>query len=180
MFNWVKKCIPKKNNIMDVQEIIMIAAIQNDRAIGYKCDLIHSIKNDMKHFVAQTIGNTVIMGRKNWESIPERFRPFKNRENIIVTRDKNYVAKGVIVVHSLEEAIKRARNKKIYIIGGGEIYTLGMQYATMLDLTLIDSNKPGDVYFPKFEHMFKLSETSERIFDEKTTLNYQFQKWIRI
>lgn len=165
---------------MNTREIIMIAAIQNDRAIGYQDNLIHSIKNDMKHFVTQTIGNTVIMGRKNWESIPEKFRPFKNRENIVITRDKQYLAKGATVVHSLEQAIKKSTKEKIYIIGGGEIYRLGIKYATALDLTLIDSNKAGDVYFPEFEHMFKLSKRSKKIYDEKTSLYYQFQKWIRI
>jgi len=85
----------------------MIAAIQNDNGIGYHGNLIHSIKNDMKHFVDQTTGHSVIMGRKNWESIPEKYRPFKNRQNIVITRDINYDADGALVVSSLQKAVKK-------------------------------------------------------------------------
>jgi len=174
MFTWLKNLFikPKK-------EIIMIAAIQNDHGIGFKGNLIHGIKNDMKHFVSQTTGHTIIMGRKNWESIPEKYRPFKDRENIVITRDKNYHAKGAIVVTSLEEAIKKSTRNTIYIIGGGQIYTLGMKYADVLDLTQIHAHEPADVFFPEFKKDFMLSEGSGNIYDEKTGLNYEFQIWIR-
>ena len=158
-------------------KIIMIAAIQNDRGIGYQGDLIHHIKNDMKHFVDQTTGHTVIMGRKNWETIPEKFRPFKNRENIVVTRNKNYEAKGALVVHSLEEALRKANSKKIYIIGGGEIYTQGLSYADVLDLTLIDADEPADTFFPEYEDKFQLVESSEEIYDAQTGHTYRFTLW---
>ena len=157
----------------------MIAAIQSDRGIGYKGDLIHSIKNDMKHFVEQTNGHTVIMGRKNWESIPEKYRPLKNRQNIIITRDIHYVAKGAIVVSSLGQALKKSIHGKIYIIGGGEIYNLGLEYADTLDLTIIHSEKPADVFFPKFEKKFNQISGSGIISEKKTQLNYEFQIWKR-
>lgn len=173
MFNWLRNIFLKK------KEIIIIAAIQNDRGIGYKGDLVHSIKNDMKHFIEQTKGHTVIMGRKNWESIPERYRPFKERENIIVTRDSDYSSPGALVVSSLEEAIERSTSEKIYIIGGGQIYALGLRYSDTLDLTIIDSNKPADIYFPEYEELFELINSSEKITDEKTGLNYKFTIWKR-
>lgn len=172
----LKKTI-EGNCIRKNQEIIMIAAIQNDRAIGYKGKLIHSLRNDMRHFVKQTTGHSIIMGRKNWESIPEKYRPLKNRENIIITRNNNYIAQGAIIVGSIEEALRKSSHQKIYIIGGGEIYRLGMSYATILDLTIINDNKPGDAFFPSFKSSFRLSKKSEPTWDEKTNLEYQFQTW---
>ncbi len=174
MFKWLQKLFIKRR-----KEIIMIAAIQNDRGIGYQGDLIHSIKADMKHFVAQTTGHTVIMGRKNWESIPKKYRPFKDRENIIITRDQNYDAKEALIVSSIEEAINKSSSEKIYIIGGGQIYTLGLTYADVLDLTIIHDTKPADVFFPEFKHDFKLTERSAVTHDEKSGLSYEFQLWSR-
>ena len=169
----------KKNKKMKKQEITMIAAIQNDRGIGYQGDLIHSIKNDMKHFIEQTTNHTVIMGRKNWESIPEKYRPFKNRENIIISRDNNYHAPGAIIVPTIEEAIKQSTKQKIYIIGGGQIYTLGLPYADSLDITHIDAHTPADIFFPEFKDLFTLDQKSEKIHDTETNLDYEFQIWKR-
>ena len=157
----------------------MIAAIQNDNGIGYQGNLIHSIKNDMKHFVDQTTGHTVIMGRKNWETIPEKYRPFKNRQNIVISRDDSYLAEGALVVSSLEEAIKKSNEKKIYIIGGGQIYNLALPYADTLDITHVDADEAADVFFPTFTDAFKLTSYSEEIYDEKSGFKYQFQIWKR-
>ncbi|MCA9351966.1 dihydrofolate reductase [Patescibacteria group bacterium] len=174
MFSWFKNlCSHTK------PEIIMIAAIQKDRGIGYHGDLIHTIKDDMKHFVDQTTGHTVIMGRKNWESIPAKYRPLKHRQNIIVSRDTNYRADGALVVTSIEDAIKKSDQKKIYIIGGGQMYNLGMAYADTLDLTIIDDTKPADVFFPDFVSMFSNVEKSEWMYDEQSHVRYQFQMWER-
>ena len=174
MITYLRKLFRKKS-----PQIIMIAAIQNDRGIGYRGELVHSIKNDMKHFIAQTTGHTVIMGRKNWESIPEKYRPFKNRENIIITRDTDYQVDGAVVVQSIEQAIEKSPTDKIYIIGGGQIYNLGLLYADTLDLTLINTNKPADIFFPEFESDFQLLEGSGIQHDEQTNLDYEFQIWKR-
>ena len=157
----------------------MIAAIQNDNGIGYQGNLIHSIKNDMKHFVDKTTNHTVIMGRKNWESISEKYRPFKNRQNIIITRDADYTADGALVVSSFEEAIAKSDREKIYIIGGGQIYTMALPHANTLDITQVYANEPADIFFPRFENDFKLVSSSGKIFDEKTNFDYEFQIWER-
>ncbi len=174
MLNWIKNLFKKPAPM-----ITMIAAIQNDRGIGYKNNLIHSIKNDMKHFVEQTTGHTVIMGRKNWESIPEKHRPFKNRENIIITRNPEIYTfpNDVIVVDSIEKAIASSTSNKIYIIGGGQIYNLGMKYADQLDLTIIEANTPADVFFPEFKHNFECIKRSETIHDQATDTPYTFTLW---
>ncbi|MAQ77299.1 hypothetical protein CL684_02125 [Candidatus Campbellbacteria bacterium] len=172
MLSFLKKFLPKKQS-----KIIIIAAIQNDRGIGYQDNLIHHIKKDMQHFVNQTTGHTVVMGRKNWETIPEKFRPFKNRQSIIITRNKNYTAAGALVTHSLEEAIIKASSEKIYIIGGGEIYKQVLAYADTLDLTIINANKPADTFFPEFENKFKVVQSSEEMYDEESHTSYIFTVW---
>lgn len=161
------------------KKIILIAALQNNRGIGYQGDLLYHIKDDMKHFVEMTKNHMVIMGRKNWDSIPEKFRPFKDRENIIVTRQTDFKAAGAIVVHNIEDALERSSSNTIYVIGGAEIYTLALPYADMLDLTIIDAEKEADTFFPEFKTDFKKESSSEEVIDPETGLRYQFQIWKR-
>lgn len=161
------------------KKIILIAALQSDRGIGFQGDLLYHIKNDMKHFVEMTTGHTVIMGRKNWDSIPEKYRPFKDRENIIVTRQKDFKAEGAIVVHSIEEALEQASSETIYIIGGAEIYALALPYADVLDLTISDAEKEADTFFPAFGEYFEKTSSEKKVNDEVTGLTYQFQIWKR-
>jgi dihydrofolate reductase len=107
----------------------------------------------MKYFMQTTKTHHVIMGRKNYDSIPEKFRPLPNRTNIVVTRQKNFEAAGCEVVHSIEEALAIARNNKeeeAFIIGGSELYTLGFSFATRLYLTEIQAHIEGDTFFPTF------------------------------
>jgi dihydrofolate reductase len=96
----------------------------------------------------------VVMGRKNYESIPEKFRPLPNRTNIVVTRQINFIAPNCIVVNSLEKAIDIAKannEQELFIIGGAEIYNLAMPIADRLYLTEIKTSLAGDTYFPNFD-----------------------------
>ncbi|MDO8523633.1 MAG: dihydrofolate reductase, partial [bacterium] len=105
----------------------------------------------------------VISGRKNFESMG---RPLPGRPNIIVTRDTNYRPEGCIVVHSIEDAILKAReldDKEIFIIGGGEIYKAALPHTDRLYLTLIDAEKDADVFFPDY------SEFTKKVSEEKGT-----------
>ena len=157
----------------------MIAAIQKDRGIGYQGKLIHNIKNDMAHFVKQTEGHVVIMGRKNWESITEKYRPLPGRTNIVVTRDPSYQAIGAQVINNIEAAIDQSGREQVFIIGGGELYHLALPYATDLDLTMIEAQEPADVFFPEFENEFMLSSSSEPVVDDTTNTSYRFTTWRR-
>ena len=162
--------------------INIIAAIQTkDRGLGQHNDLLYAIPEDMKHFRDTTRDAIVIMGRKTWESIPEKFRPLPKRTNIVITRNSDYNAPGAIVAGSLDEAIEVAerdscmdRNDKpcglhkrdsrlhgndndkreIFIIGGGEIYKQALPFTDRLYLTLIDGDKEADVFFPEYENDF--------------------------
>lgn len=170
----------KKKLKHKVTPIILIAAIQKDRGIGYQGDLLYRSKKDMEHFVSQTKGNTVVMGRKTWESIPEKFIPFSDRTNIVITRDTSYKAKGAKVVHKFYEAIEEApEGIPVYIIGGGEIYKQALSYAHELDLTVFNGNKKADTFFPEFENYFVEEEASETFVDEKSGISFQFKKYLK-
>jgi dihydrofolate reductase len=134
--------------------ISLIAALTKNRVIGKNNDLPWHLPDDMKYFMQTTKAHHVIMGRKNYESIPEKFRPLPNRTNIVVTRQKDFSAPGCIIVNSIEYGIDMARaagETQLFIIGGSEIYALGMPHADLLYLTEIDTTLEGDTYFPSFD-----------------------------
>lgn len=156
--------------------ISLIAAIsEQTRAIGKDNGLIWNIPSDMAHFKALTSGHPVIMGRRTWESLPERFRPLPKRTNIVVTRDSTYDAPGAIVVSSMEEALATTKSaegsESIYVIGGGEIYTLALPYADRLDLTLVSDRTDGDTYFPSYD-AFTLTHESEPITENGVSFRF--------
>lgn len=133
--------------------ISMIAAVAANGVIGKNNDLVWNLPDDMKFFMQKTSGHHVIMGRKNYESIPEKYRPLPNRTNIIITRQEAYQASNCIIVNSLEKALHVAKEngeQEAFIIGGGEIYKMGMDEADILYITEIDANFDGDTYFPEF------------------------------
>jgi len=132
--------------------ISIIAAVSKNHVIGKNNDLPWHLPDDMKYFMQTTKEHYVIMGRKNYESIPEKFRPLPNRTNIVVTRTKDFNAPNCLVVNSTEEGLalaKQANQNEIFIIGGSEIYTLGLPLAERLYLTEIDAIIDGDTYFPE-------------------------------
>lgn len=134
-------------------KIAMIAALGKNHVIGKDNDLVWNLPDDMKYFMQTTSGHHVIMGRKNYESIPEKYRPLPNRTNIIITRQPSYKAPGAIVVHSMETALEVARQGQeslTFIIGGGEIYAVGLDFADLLYLTEINGSFEGDAFFPNF------------------------------
>lgn len=137
-------------------KVILIVAIAQNNAIGKNNQLLWHLPADMKFFKEQTSGHTIITGRKNYESIPEKFRPLPHRTNIVVTRDPHYQAPGAIVVHSLEDAIKTAKNsgaEKCFIIGGGQIYqeTLEKNLVDEMIITLVEVSPEADTFFPAID-----------------------------
>ena len=139
--------------------IAIIAALgANSRAIGRENGLLWHIPEDMKRFKALTTGHPVIMGRKTWESLPEKFRPLPARANIVVTRDLAYEARGASIAGSLEEAIAKAKKEEgaveIFVIGGGQLYAEALPIADRLYLTLVEDDKEGDVFFPPYADIF--------------------------
>ena len=135
---------------MNNPSLSIICAIGKNRSIGYKNKLVWHIPKDIEFFRKKTTSNTVIMGRKTFESIG---KPLPNRNNIIVTKNQNFTCDNCIISHSLVDAIsvaKKIEKKEIFIIGGGEIYKQSMGYVDKLYLTIIDEDFQGDTFFPDF------------------------------
>lgn len=133
--------------------ISAIAAVAENGVIGKDGQLPWNLPDDMKFFQRTTLNHYVISGRKNYESIPDRFRPLRDRTNIVVTRGTNYQAPGAIVCHSLEEALdiaQKAEVKEVFLIGGGQLYKEAFDAGLVdrLYLTTVHAKPAGDVYFP--------------------------------
>ncbi|MFT3883969.1 MAG: dihydrofolate reductase [Flavobacteriales bacterium] len=133
--------------------ISAIAAVAENGVIGKDGGLPWNLPDDMKFFQRTTLNHHVISGRKNYESIPARFRPLRDRVNIVVTRDAQYKAPGATVKTSLEEALdvaRKAEQNEVFIIGGGQLYQQAFD-AKLVDriyLTLVHAKVEGDVKFP--------------------------------
>ncbi len=132
----------------------MIAAMSSNHVIGKNNDLPWHLPDDFNFFKETTKHHFILMGRKNFESLPPRFKPLPDRTNVVITRSENYEAAGTYVVHSLEDGIKMAQDegeKEVFIIGGGQIYELGLAHANKIYLTEIDGVIEGDTHFPDFD-----------------------------
>lgn len=130
--------------------ISMIAAIGRNNEIGKGNDLIFPFHNDMKFFRETTTGGTVVMGRKTFESLP---KVLPNRRNIIISSNENFEIDGAEVCSSIEAAIELCKDdEKVFIIGGGKIYSAFLKYSDKLYLTEIDAGCPdADTFFPAFD-----------------------------
>jgi dihydrofolate reductase len=144
--------------------------------IGKNNDLPWHLPTDLKYFKDTTNGHTVIMGRKCWESIPDKFRPLPNRKNVVMTRDKDYVAKGAIISNDLKQILVSHENscEEVFIIGGAELYKEAFKYANRLFLTQILQEVEGDVFLDGLDSKdWCLIEGSE--IHEENDLKFRFE-----
>ena len=161
-----------------MKNISIIVAVSENQVIGKDNKLAWNLPDDMSYFSNMTKNHSVIMGRKNWESIPKKFRPLPHRKNIVVTRNNDFKGEGAIIVNSIEKAIEKSRlseDEEIFIIGGGEIYKLGFKYVDKLYITEIYSDINGNTYFPKWnkENWKEISRISYPK-DEKHEFNFDY------
>jgi dihydrofolate reductase len=166
-------------------QTILIVAIAQNNAIGKDNNLLWHLPADMKFFKEQTSGHTIITGRKNYESIPEKFRPLPNRINIVVSRDKNYQAAGSIVVNNLEEAFKKANKsgaEKCFIIGGGQIYKecLEKNLVDEMLITHVGTTPEADTFFPEIDSSkWEKELVSEIKPDEKNKFSMEIYRYLK-
>ncbi|MCL4117587.1 UNVERIFIED_CONTAM: hypothetical protein GTU68_001683 [Idotea baltica] len=165
-------------------KISLIVATAKDGCIGKNNNIPWHLPADLKYFKGVTTPHHVIMGRKCYESIPEKYRPLPNRTNIIITRQKGYQAPKAIVVHSLEEALSIAQfndETEAFVIGGGEIYALAMPQVDTMYITEVDIDvEDGEVFFPIVdETIWELSGKEAHHKDEKNKYNYTFKVYNR-
>jgi len=129
--------------------ISLIAAMAENGTIGRDNTLPWRLPEDLKRFKSLTMGKLLLMGRKTYESIG---RPLPGRTSIVLTRDRNWKAEGVVIVGSLGQALSYARDaEELVAIGGAEIYRLLMPFARRIHLTLVHAEIPGDTFFPDFD-----------------------------
>lgn len=130
-----------------MKSIHAIVAVASDWAIGRQGDLLCHLHADLRHFKEVTMGHSIIMGRKTFESFPRR--PLPGRQNIVITRNADWQYPGVTVVHSLEEAITAAQTDTVFIIGGAQVYEQALPMVDVLHLTLIHARwATADAFFP--------------------------------
>lgn len=160
----------------------IIAAVDNNWAIGYRNGLLVRIPRDQQMFRQMTEGKVVVAGRKTLETFPQK-QPLENRVNIILSKDKKYAVKGAVVVHSigeLMEELKKYNDNDVYVAGGEEIYRQLLPCCDTAYITKIDYAYNADAFFPNLDDMpeWKLTEESE----EQTYFDiaYYFLKYERI
>lgn len=157
----------------------LIAAVDQNWAIGKDGKLLVSIPEDMKLFRGETTGKVIVMGRKTLESFPNG-KPLKNRINIVLTTDKNYHPEDVILCRSLKELfqeLEKYNSNEIYVIGGGKVYEQLVSYCDTALITKVEFAYDADTFFPNLEKMENWKETESS--EEKTyyDLEYYFKTY---
>ena len=160
--------------------VSVIVAVAENNVIGKDNDLIWHLPKDMKYFKEKTLGHHIITGRKNYISIPEKYRPLSQRTNIVLTRQDNFNEEGIVLARSLEEAISIAKNngeEEIFVIGGGQIYKECMEkdLADKLYITKVHHSFDGDTWFPEVDNSkwHLVSEDAHQA-DEKNKYPFTF------
>ena len=166
------------SNNLNQMITIIVAASEND-VIGNNNKLIWHLSKDLIRFKNLTKGHHVIMGRKTFESMP---KALPNRTNVIITRNKNYTAENITVVDSLENALKVCKDDpQPFIIGGGEIYRIGLTYAKRIELTRVYNNFEGDTTFPQIDKNLWKEVRNIKMFDiENHNYNFSFITYDKI
>ena len=159
-------------------EIVHVVAMDQQHCIGKDNDLPWHISADLKHFKGITQGGVVVMGRKTLESMG---RALPKRVNWVITRDQNWTFDSVKTAPSIEDALEQAipdvlaseKPESIFIIGGGEIFQQTIDITDRLELTHVDLNVDGDVFYPSIPAEFK-KVASESHIDDKTAIAFEF------
>lgn len=136
-------------------KVALIVAVDNENGIGKNNDLLWHLPDDMRFFKETTSGHIVVMGRKNWDSIPAKYRPLPNRENVVLTRNTTFSADGCSAFNSLDaclSAYSETQYKTVFIIGGGEVYKLALEsgMVTEMFITHVEKSFGADTFFPAF------------------------------
>lgn len=158
--------------------ITIIVAAGKNNELGKDNDLVWHLPDDFKRFKKLTTGHHIIMGRKTFQSFP---KPLPNRIHLVITRNKDYHPEGAIIVHSMTEALEVAKeDNQPFIIGGGEIYKIGMEVADKIELTRVDSNFEADTFFPEIpSEKWELDSEEFHSKDEKHEFDFNYQTFIR-
>ncbi len=162
--------------------ITMIVAMDKNNVIGKNGDIPWSgrLRGDMRHFKIYTMGKTVVMGRKTYDSIPEKFKPLVGRNNLVLTRDKVWSSHGCTVVHDIEEIFAISATEEICVMGGAEIYRLFLPFANKIILTIVNTCvENGDTFFPDIESGWNRRVLSEQKADDRNQHSFTIFEFTR-
>jgi dihydrofolate reductase len=132
-------------------KISLLAAVARGGVIGRDGTVPWYLPEDMVRFRELTVGHAVVMGRRTWDSLPDRFRPLPGRRNVVITRNPEWSGTGAERAGSLEDALRLlASEDHVFVIGGADVYRAALPLADMLLLTEIDLEVVGDTFFPEW------------------------------
>jgi dihydrofolate reductase len=153
--------------------LVLIAAVNLLGVIGNDNELLWRHEEDLRRFKQITMGSSVLMGRKTWDSLPSPVRPLPGRHNIVLSRQSNQeIIPYTVFVSSVSEGVKLSQSRDLFIIGGSEIYTQTIGIAERLEITLIFNLMLGNKSFPSINSDWRLIKE-----DSRSML--KFQTWIR-
>lgn len=162
---------------MTKPQVILIAAVARNLAIGLDNQLLWRLPGDLKRFKALTMGHPILMGRKTFESLG---RPLPGRRNVVVSRNPNWQSAGAEVFASLEGALAACVGvEKVFVIGGAEIYRQALPLTDVLDLTEVNDAPAGDVFFPERISGEWLEVSREAHEDAISGIRYDFVEYRR-
>ncbi|WFR68705.1 dihydrofolate reductase [Curtobacterium flaccumfaciens] len=155
----------------------MVWARSTDGVIGADGGMPWHVPEDLAHFRHVTGDATVVMGRRTWESLPERFRPLPGRRNVVLTRDVSWSAEGAEAVHDLATALDT--DEPVWIIGGGQVYAAALPFADRVSETVIDVGVPGDTVAPTLDDAWTLVDEGEWQASRNGGVRFRFLEWRR-
>jgi dihydrofolate reductase len=158
--------------------ITIIAAAGANNELGLHNELVWHLPDDFKRFKQLTTGHHIIMGRKTFESFP---KPLPNRTHIVITRNPDFHKEGAVIAGSMEEALSlTAGDEQPFIIGGGEIYKIGLEVANKIELTRVHGAFEADTFFPEIpESKWKLVSKEDHDKDERHQYTFTYETYVR-
>ena len=154
----------------------LIVAKAENNIIGKDNSLLWHLSEDLKYFKQITLGKTVLMGRKTWESLP--FKPLKNRRNVVISSQKDYKAEGAEVFTDLDSALEALKDEEVFCIGGASIYKLLLPKCDKLFITQLFESFEGDASFPEIDTTkWEIKRLSPKLYDEKENIKFRFEVW---
>ena len=159
-------------------KVTMVAAAAENNALGKDNDLVWHLPDDFKRFKKITSHHHIIMGRKTFESFPKLL---PNRTHVVITRQKNYNREGIIVAHTLEEALEACKGEdEVFIIGGGQIYKQALPYTDQIELTRVHESFEADAFFPELdESTWTLKNSIHHGKDERHKFEFSYLTYTR-
>ncbi|MFD1018422.1 dihydrofolate reductase [Thalassobacillus hwangdonensis] len=156
-------------------------AMDKNRVIGKDNDLPWHLPDDLKFFKEKTLGHTIIMGRKTFESLG---KALPKRKNIVLTSDRRFEAEGAFIIHDIEEIVKWNKEnpeEEWFVIGGSGLFSQLLEHADRMYMTYIDASFPGDTYFPEFsEEEWKLTNQTKGPKNDRNPYDYYYRTYDRV